>query len=247
MKAFILAAGLGTRLRPWTLHHPKALVPVGGVPMLQRVLDRLNEDGFLDITRNVHHFGQQILDYLKDNNLNNCVRVSDESSELLDTGGAIAKAAPLLLKSEDPVLIHNVDILSDAPLRDIMIQHISSGRDISLVTSQRDSTRQLVFDNNGSLQGWHNISTGEYKPSAFVMDPHWHYSAFSGIYVLSAKAVRDIADYGKKYQKNKFPIMDYFLENPFKKNIGEIRLDKLKLIDIGKPDTLEKADTIFCK
>lgn len=120
MKAMILCAGLGTRLRPWTLSHPKALVPVGGVPMLERVIDKLRSQGFDYIVVNVHHFPEQIVDFLRQRDLGVKIAVSDESDRLLDTGGAIMKAEELLRFSDGPVLVHNVDILSDADLRGLM-------------------------------------------------------------------------------------------------------------------------------
>lgn len=164
MKAFVLAAGLGTRLKPWTEKHPKALVPVGGVPMLERVIGRLRQEGFDDITVNVHHFADQIRDFLDSKDFGVTVHISDESERLSDTGGGILKAGPILGRDKCPFIVHNVDILSDAPLAEIMAEHLRSGRDISLVTSPRESTRKLVFDDRESLHGWHNLSTGEYRP-----------------------------------------------------------------------------------
>lgn len=241
MKAFILAAGLGTRLRPWTLEHPKALVPVAGVPMLERVITRLRNEGFEDITVNVHHFAGQIVDALAESSYGQNVKISDETQKLLDTGGALAHAAPLLRTKGTPVLVHNVDILSDAPLGDIFRAHIESGRDISLVTSPRESTRQLVFDSDNTLIGWHNISTGSYRPEGFIPTDESHSSAFSGIYIVNESVLDDLQRYGDESGNSKFSIMDYLLGNPYKNNIGEIRLENLNLIDIGKPETLKKA------
>ncbi|MDE6382409.1 MAG: NTP transferase domain-containing protein, partial [Muribaculaceae bacterium] len=120
MKAFILAAGLGTRLRPWTLEHPKALVPVGGVPMLERVILRMRDQGFDDITVNVHHFADQIVDFLNARDFGVAVHISDERERLLDTGGAILHASRFLAADPAPFLVHNVDILSDAPHASLM-------------------------------------------------------------------------------------------------------------------------------
>ena len=169
MRAFVLAAGLGTRLKPWTLEHPKALVPVGGVPMLRRVLERLRSEGFDEVTVNVHHFSEQIVDFLNHEELGVNVTVSDESDRLLDTGGGLLKAG-----ISAPMLIHNVDILSDAPLAEIMNRHLASGRDITLVTSDRESSRHLVFDAEGTLRGWHNVKTDEYKPAGFKAGADLH-------------------------------------------------------------------------
>lgn len=243
-KAFILAAGLGTRLRPWTLEHPKALVPVGGVPMLERVIKRLKEEGFEKVVVNVHHFGDQIVDFLEKQDCGVSTAISDETESLLDTGGALVHAAPLLRGDGHPILIHNVDILSDAPLADLMTLHKESGRDISLLTSGRTSTRQLLFDPSGELRGWHNLTTDEYRPDGFTPTADMHESAFSGIYIINEEVLGDLEEYSI-VNGPKFSIIDYFLDNPNKKKIGEIRLESLDLIDIGKPDTLLKAEKLF--
>lgn len=245
MKAFILAAGLGTRLKPWTLEHPKALVPVGGVPMLERVILRLKGEGFEEITVNVHHFADQIVDFLSNHDFGVKINVSDESDALLDTGGGILKAAPLLTADEKPFLVHNVDILSDAPLSDLMARHIESGRDISLVTSKRESSRQLLFDSSSSLSGWHNVRTGQYRPEGFEPDESVHENAFSGIYIVNPGVLKDLYDYRCEIRSGTFPIMDYFLSRIRKINIGEMKLESLRLIDIGKPDTLSEAQAFF--
>lgn len=253
MKAFVLAAGLGTRLRPWTLEHPKALVPVAGIPMLRRVLVRLNHHGFDDVVVNVHHFAGQIVDYVQKMCSDLSVRISDESDELLDTGGGLLHAASLLFAADaDPVMVHNVDILSDAPLKDIMEIHVASGADVSLVTSPRESSRKLIFDSGNSLQGWHNLKSGEYRPEGFVIGETshgaLHQSAFSGIYVVGKRAFDALSGYSVSIGQLSFPIMDFFLHNAAvpddctdKLVIKEIELHELNLIDIGKPETLADA------
>lgn len=247
MKAFILAAGLGTRLRPWTLEHPKALVPVGGVPMLERVILRMRDQGFDDITVNVHHFADQIVDFLNTRDFGVAVHISDEREKLLDTGGAILHASRFLAADPAPFLVHNVDILSDAPLASLMQKHMDSGRDISLVTSDRKSSRRLLFDAGGALSGWHNLATDEYRPEGFRPDREdgLAENAFSGIYVVSANAVGSFREYSDKIGSPSFPLMDYLLQCPQKTDIGEIRLDSLNLIDIGKPETLGMAESLW--
>lgn len=243
MQAMILAAGLGTRLRPWTLEHPKALVPVHGVPMLERVIGRMQREGFDRVIVNVHHFASQVTDFLRDKDFGVEILVSDESGRLLDTGGAIAKAATLF--AEAPLLVHNVDILSNAPLREIVGRHVETGRDVTLVTSNRNSSRRLMFDNEGALRGWHNLSTDEYRPAG--VSEHCDVEslsqeAFSGIYCLSPKAVQSIVAYGRKIGDEKFPIMDYFLSFPDGIRMEREHLDNLQLIDIGRPETLRTAN-----
>lgn len=246
MKAMILAAGLGTRLRPWTLSHPKALVPVGGVPMLKRVIDRLVAEGFDYIVINVHHFSEQIKEFVASHDFGNVrIIISDETDRLLDTGGGLLYATPLLCADDAPYLVHNVDILSNAPLAELLQRHVENGNDVTLLTSGRTSLRHLVFSPDGRLAGWHNLSTGEMRPSGFMPSPDMHESAFSGIYVISPSVHTCMREYGTGKGDAKFPIMDFFLSNTGKKRIGEVRLDSLDLIDIGKPETLSQADSLF--
>ncbi|MCR5575232.1 MAG: NTP transferase domain-containing protein, partial [Bacteroidaceae bacterium] len=125
----IFAAGIGSRLRPITDSIPKALVPVGGIPMLQHTLLRLKGFGFNDVTINIHHFGQQIIDFLQANdNFGMTIHISDERDELLDTGGGILKAQPFL-DGDEPFLVHNVDILSNIDLGEVYRSHVASGAD----------------------------------------------------------------------------------------------------------------------
>lgn len=245
MKAMILAAGLGTRLRPWTLSHPKALVPVAEVPMLDRVIIRLRSLGFDDITVNVHHFADQITDHIAATYPGDDIHVSDESDKLLDTGGAILHAAKWLCASPEPFLVHNVDILSDAPLADIMRCHCSADADISLVTSPRASSRKLIFNESGQLRGWHNLKSDEMRPGGFRFSENMHESAFSGIYVVNPGIIADLASYSDRIRNKAFPVMDFLLANTEALKINEIRLAELNLIDIGKPETLSQADSFF--
>lgn len=242
-QAMIMAAGLGTRLRPWTLEHPKALVPVHGVPMLERVIGRMRSEGIGRIVVNVHHFASQVVEFIREKDFGVEILVSDESGRLLDTGGAIAKAAPLF--GDASLLVHNVDILSNAPLEEILYRHETSGRDVTLVTSGRDSSRRLMFDAEGVLRGWHNLNTDEFRPAGIregLGIQELSQEAFSGIYCLSPKAVASIVDYGKEIGDDKFPIMDYFLSFPEGVRMEKEYLDGLQLIDIGRPETLRAAN-----
>lgn len=245
MKAFILAAGLGTRLKPWTKTHPKALVPVAGVPMLERVIRRLTGQGFDDITINVHHFSNQILDFLESRDFGVKINISDETDELLDTGGGLLAASAFLDQDARPFLVHNVDILSDAPLADLMARHIASGRDISLVTSPRESSRKLLFDDSGRLCGWHNLKTGEYRPEGFVPGVYMTERAFSGIYIVNPAMFSALSRYAGKIGSRRFPVMDFLLDSIKKHDIGEIEQERLNLIDIGKPETLLQAQQLL--
>lgn len=241
MKALILAAGLGTRLKPWTLEHPKALVPVGGVPMLERVIVSLRGQGFDHIVVNVHHFASQIVDFLSRHDFGVEIKISDESAMLLDTGGAVLHAAPLLAADDRPFLVHNVDILSDADLKALMRAH---GGDVaaSLLVSSRSSRRRLIFNGDDSLVAWHDTAAEIYRPDGYVPSGETFEYAFSGIYVLNASVPELMTRQGFA---GKFSIMDFFLRNA---GTGLVRGrvdNNLKLIDIGKPETLSQANGLF--
>ena len=155
----IFAAGLGTRLRPLTDNMPKALVSVAGKTMLERVILKLKDAGFHDITINIHHFGSQIIDFLRANqNFGVDIHISDERGELLDTGGGIKKARPLL-ESNEPFLIHNADILTDLDLNAFYHHHLESDADATLLTNHRKTSRYLLMNQDNRLCGWTNIST----------------------------------------------------------------------------------------
>ena len=239
MKAMILAAGLGTRLRPWTLTHPKALVPVEGVPMLERVIRKLKESGFDEIVINVHHFSDQIVDFIKQNDFGVQIQVSDESDMLRDTGGGILRASYLF--DDDDVLIHNVDILSNAELRDLMKWHRRNGNDITLLTSSRDSSRKLLFSDNGELAGWHNLAKDQYRPESARELP-CDEEAFSGIYIIGKRGLNALRKYAEKINAESFPIMEFFLSFPEGIKIGRMKVSNLVTLDIGKPETLARAE-----
>lgn len=161
MQAMIFAAGLGTRLKPLTDTMPKALVRVGDKSLIERVIEKLKGAGADRIVVNVHHFASQIVDYLKDNaNFGTDIRVSDETDKLLDTGGGIKKAASLF-DADRPVLIHNVDILSNVDLAHLYAMHGDCAA--TLVVSSRKTKRYLLFDGDMRLKGWTNIETGEVR------------------------------------------------------------------------------------
>lgn len=182
----IFAAGLGTRLRPLTDHTPKALVSVAGKPMLERVILRLKEAGFNDITVNIHHFGEQIIGFLRaNNNFGVTIHISDERDMLLDTGGGIKKARPFL-DGDEPFLVHNADILSDINLAEFYKHHRESDAEATLLVSRRQTSRYLLLDDANRLHGWINKSTGETKPEGFSFrEGRYKEMAFGGIHVIS--------------------------------------------------------------
>lgn len=239
MKAMIFAAGLGTRLKPLTNHMPKALVPVAGRPMLEHVILKLKAAGFNELVINIHHFGEQILDFLRANqSFGLTIHISDERDCLLDTGGGIRKAEPFF-RGNEPFLIHNVDILSDTDLKALYEYHRQSGNDATLLASRRKTIRYLLFDDEKRLCGWINKDTLQTKPEGFAYNPeHHHEYAFSGIHVISPS----LFHYMDERWTGKFSIMDFYLQTCREARIGGCLTDTLHLIDIGKPETLTQAE-----
>ena len=237
MKAMIFAAGLGTRLKPLTDHMPKALVPVAGKPMLEHVIEKLKAAGFNEIVINVHHFANQIIDFLKEkNNFGIQIWISDETEELLDTGGGIKKAAHFF---DEPFLVHNADILSNVDLKALYEHHLTSGNDATLLVSPRKTVRYLLFDKGNHLCGWVNKDTLQTKPEGFVYQPEVQKEyAFGGIHIISPTLFNYMGD----EWTGKFSIMDFYLKTCGIAKLGGYAKEDLQLIDIGKPDTLAKAE-----
>lgn len=229
MNAMIFAAGLGTRLKPLTDTMPKALVPVNGKPLLAHVMEKLHMSGFDNIVVNVHHFAGQIIDYLKTTD----VKISDERERLLDTGGGLKVALPLF-GNNDHVLVHNVDILSNVDLR--RFYGDAQPNEVSLLVSWRQTKRYLLFDDDMRLVGWTNIETGEVRsPQANLNPRDCHMMAFSGIHCVSPAVSRLMADW-----PDRFPIMDFYLQNCRDLTIKGLVYDGLKIVDVGKLDTLDR-------
>ncbi|MDD3038212.1 nucleotidyltransferase family protein [Bacteroides sp.] len=243
MKAMIFAAGLGTRLKPLTDTMPKALVPIAGRPMLEYVILKLKASGFTEIVINIHHFGDQILDFLKANqNFGLIIHISDERDFLLDTGGGIKKARPFFENSDEPFLIHNVDILSDINLKELYDYHIQKDSVATLLASRRKTSRYLLFDEEKKLCGWINKDTEQVKPEGFYYDETLYREyAFSGIHVLSPTIFR-LMD--APCWEGKFSIMDFYLATCRQADFTGYLTDNLQLIDIGKPETLAYAEEL---
>ena len=246
MKAMIFAAGLGSRLKPLTDTMPKALVPVAGCPMLEHVILKLKASGFTEIVINIHHFGEQIIDFLKTNNdFGLTIHISDERDRLLDTGGGIRKARLFFENSGEPFLVHNVDILSDMNLKELYDFHMQSGSVATLLASRRTTSRYLLFDTERKLRGWINKDTGQVKPEGFHYDesPYREY-AFSGIHVFSPAVFRLME---APRWEGKFSIMDFYLATCGQTDYSGYLAEKLELIDIGKPETLARAEEFVKK
>lgn len=234
----IFAAGLGTRLKPLTDHMPKALVPVAGQPMLEHVILKLKSAGFTELVINIHHFGEQIIGFLEANrNFGLTIHISDERDMLLDTGGGIKKARNFF-SGDEPFLVHNVDILSDTDLKALYEYHLHSGNDATLLASPRKTIRYLLFDDENLLRGWINKDTLQTKPEGFIYRAgQYREYAFSGIHVISPSLFR----YMDRWQ-GKFSIMDFYLQTCREARLGGYLTEQLRLIDIGKPETLAKAE-----
>ncbi|MDO4929901.1 MAG: nucleotidyltransferase family protein [Bacteroidales bacterium] len=241
MKAMIFAAGLGTRLKPLTDRIPKALVPVGGRTLLDLTIDRLVAAGATEIVVNVHHFGEQIIAHLQNHSYPVPIRVSDERQALLDTGGGLRQAFPLFGNTDAPVLIHNVDILHNADLR--AFYAASTGAAVTLMVSERQTTRYLLFDDNNRLMGWTNVQTGEVRtPHADLDLSRLRRYAFSGIHCFSPAAYPLMQAY-----PDKFPIMDFYLRECDKLLIKAYPVEGLRLLDVGKIDSLSAAEDFLQK
>ena len=258
-QAMIFAAGLGTRLKPLTNKMPKALVRVGGEPLLKHTVLRLKDAGFTRIVVNVHHFSEQIVDYLKANNhFDMDIRISDETEALLETGGGVKKAIPLF-DNDFPILIHNVDILDNLDYEWFARQHLAT-EDALLLVSRRKTKRYLLFDHSMRLMGWTNVETGEIRsPFAWLrasrltiddslnvhLDDHpqsAHLStlyafAFSGIHLFSPRLFPLMDKF-----PDRFSIMDFYLQTCHRAQIYGCVKDDLRILDVGKQESLEEAE-----
>ena len=219
MEGFILAAGLGTRLRPLTDDKPKALVEVNGVTLLEHTILRLEEAGIRHIVVNVHHFADKVIDFIHSRPWQATLDISDERPLLLDTGGALRHAAPLFSGHEN-ILVHNVDILSDLDLRRVENRHSSQGNLATLCVSDRPTARKLLFDADGLLVG--RAEEG---------------LAFSGISVVSPDLFPLLPEADHPY-----PVIDQYIRlSAAGRRIGSYLHAPDGWLDVGKPDTLEKA------
>jgi N-acetyl-alpha-D-muramate 1-phosphate uridylyltransferase len=234
MKAMILAAGMGTRLKPYTDKMPKALVPVNEKPLLEYVIGRLVASGYDEIIINIHHFGKQIRDFIRKNHSFGVkIKFSDERNHLLDTGGGLKKASSFFNKSE-PFLIHNVDIISDINFDELRESHKFSGALVTLAVRNRETSRYFLFDETKRLRGWMNMETGETK-YCIRKKPDLFPLAFSGIHIVDA-AIFDLMK-----ETGKFSLTDVYLRLAKDHLIRGFVHDSDYWSDVGKPEELEKT------
>lgn len=246
MKAMIFAAGLGTRLKPLTDTLPKALVPLCGRPLIEHVSRKLLSAGIDDIVVNVHHFADDIENWISEQDWIR-IKVSDERKQLLETGGAVLHARHLL--EDDDILIHNVDIISDLDLKWFISEHREDSF-ATLLVSDRPSSRYLLFEPQSMrLVGWTNIKTGEMKLAGPWVNPEKCRSlAFSGIHILSKHVLNAMETYAMNHgmyiatDTPRFPIMDFYLDMCHVRTIFGVEARNLHLVDVGKLDTLDLAE-----
>ena len=231
----LFAAGKGTRLKPFTDFHPKAMALVNGKSLLERNLLYLKKHGIAEVVINIHHFGQQIIDFLSENHHFGLeIHISDERAALLETGGALMLAKHHF--TSDFVVL-NADILTDLKLEDMILQHQQKSATVTLAVSKRDSSRQLLFDENLLMKGWQNIATQEVKSEN--PEPQKLQSlAFSGIHIIHPKLFDEIT------RKGHFSIMDEYINLMNKINIQGF-VHEANLIDVGKPEAIAMAEKLF--
>lgn len=236
MNCLIFAAGLGTRLKPLTDTMPKAMVPVAGKPLIEHLLRKVAAAGFDKTVVNVHHFADQIIDFVSSRDFGLKIAISDERDALLETGGGIKKAQSLL-DTDQPFLAHNVDILSNLDLRQFYQMH-RSGDLATLLVSRRATSRYLLFDDQRRLVGWTNVQTGEVKSPYPNLDvQRCEKLAFSGIHTISP-AIFPLME----AWQGRFSIIDFYLSVCAAQTIRGVEVPHTKILDVGKIDALHEAE-----
>jgi NDP-sugar pyrophosphorylase family protein len=235
-RAMILAAGLGTRFKPWTDHHPKALAMVNGKSLLQRNIEYLRSYGIRDIVVNVHHFAEQIEEALAVNRgWGSHYIISDETAAVLETGGGLRKAASFLENA--PFVLMNVDILTDMDLSGMIADHFLNGPLATLAVTDRTTSRYFLFDARDELCGWRNVKTGQERmtrPVAVSVQ-----KAFSGIHVI------DPSIFSLMTMEGKFSMVDLYLDLAAAHSIRGFDHSHSRLIDVGKPESAKQAERLF--
>lgn len=234
MKAMILAAGMGTRLKPLTDYQPKALVKVGDYPLLEVVIRQLIHNGFDDIVINIHHFGDQVKRYLeRKDNFGVQISISDEQDRLLNTGGGL-KHAQWFFEESEPFLLCNTDILTDMDLRGLYEYHCDSPAMATLAVRRRETSRYLIADDKMRLSGWCNVKDHELKMCREVMG-RFELFAFSGLHIIDPMIFKLMPD------ESVFSIIDLYLGLADQYLINLIRHDEDSWIDVGRPKSLKNA------
>ena len=236
-KAMVFAAGLGTRLKPITNNKPKALAEINHIPLLDIIIRRLIQFGFHDIVVNVHHFSDQVVQFIRQkNNFGVNIMISDESDLLLDTGGGLQKAR-LFLAGKSPILLHNVDILTNLDYSKMEEYHLQQNALATVAVRNRRSSRYLLFDEDNQLCGWENTLTHEVKlpvPTVPLIN-----LAFSGIHFVSPDIFTHLHDTGP------YSVITKYLDLAVSSKImGYIHNDDFWM-DLGKPEHLQTASDLY--
>ena len=235
--AMIFAAGLGTRFKPWTNEHPKALALVNKKSLLQRNIEYLQKFGIKDVIVNVHHFGDQVIDAIKQNNgWGSDIVISDETSELLETGGGLVKAKDLFKKG-GRFITCNVDILTDLDLDKLVAFHEKHKPLISFAVTNRKTSRYFLFDENGRLCGWRNIKTGEER--IVIPKPGLIEKAYSCVVVFEPEIFSLIPFHGK------FSLVEVYLKLAADHLILGYDHTGDRFVDVGKPESIALAGSLF--
>jgi len=239
LKAFIFAAGLGTRLAPYTNTQPKALVQVANKAMLEHLILRLKSFGIHEIIINIHHFGEQIINFLEEKKYFDCdIVISDERAQLLDTGGGLKRALRLINKDED-LLVHNVDIWTNYDLNILIKTHKRNQTLATLLVQNRETSRYLLFEPKQlQLQAWINKKTGEQRPPQMDIS-QLHAFAFSGIHIVNSQALHFFP------QDEVFPIIPVYLKIAEKQKISGLELSNTYWLDLGTPPQLKEAEKLI--
>jgi NDP-sugar pyrophosphorylase family protein len=239
IKAMLFAAGLGTRLKPFTEHHPKALAVVNGKTLLERNIAYLNSFGIKDIVVNVHHFADQVIDFLQQYaNTDNYIAVSHEVEGPYETGGGLAFAASHFKDAATPFVVMNVDMLTNLDLRGMIDFHLKISPLATLAVTKRESSRQFLFDDEMRLVGWRNNLTGETKWSVGEVEDVQPRS-FSGIHVI------DPAIFALMPASGTFSITDVYLQLAANSLVVGYDHTGDIILDVGKPESLVKAAILF--
>jgi N-acetyl-alpha-D-muramate 1-phosphate uridylyltransferase len=243
MKAMIFAAGLGTRFKPWTNEHPKALALVNGKSLLQRNIEYLQQYGIFDVVVNVHHFADQIIDAIEKNKgWGSNILISNERDEVLETGGGLLKAKQFL-EGIEPFLTLNADILTNLNIHALLAFHKQHQPLISFGVSKRKTSRNFLFDDANKLCGWRNNNTGEEKgPFLFYTAEEKNKlveKAYSCVVVFESTVFSLIQQTGK------FSLTETYLNLCKDHLILGYDHSGDKLVDVGKPESVKIAEELF--
>ena len=237
MKAMIFSAGLGTRFKPWTDSHPKALAPINGKPLLQHNIEYLSKYGIHDVIVNVHHFADQVIDSVKKNNgWGSNIIISNETTELLETGGGLLKAKDLFTPGERFITC-NADILTDLNIDDLLAFHEKQSPLVSFGVTNRRTSRNFLFDETGRLCGWINNNTGEERIA--IAKSNLIQKAYSCVVVFEYDIFKLMPFTGK------FSLTDVYLQLAKEHRIVGYDHTGDRFVDVGKTDSVAKAESLF--